>query len=62
MAFKDMIGHNFQKDCARESVKTSLYSEDSNWSNVIFKSVFALEIFEKNANIWFSTSVFLAIF
>jgi len=30
VAFKVMIGHNLQTDCARESVKTFLDLEDSN--------------------------------
>ena len=50
LPFEVMIGHNSRTDCARESVKTSTDSEDSNRSDEFKKGNFAFENVKIKAN------------
>jgi len=58
LPFEVMIGHNSRTDCARESVKTSTDSENSNRSDEFEKVNFAFENVKKNANFYFLVAVF----
>jgi len=59
VAFKVIIGHHAQIDCARDSVKTSSNSQNSNQSDVFKNGTSTFEHFEINANFRLHGSHFL---
>jgi len=58
MAFEVPVSHNLQMDCARKSVKISLDSEDSNWSDEFKKVPLHLKILRKIQMFDFPEAIF----
>jgi len=58
MPFEVIIGQNSRTDCTRDSVKTSLGSENSIRSSEFEKGIFAFEIFRKMQIIDFPEAIF----